>query len=376
MDNFVEYWNNLGYNRYFVVLLAVLFICHLIYTICRSVVVMSKSERERRSGEQGVSVIITSNNRADDLRENLEAFLNQDYPDFEVIVVDECSEDDTQDVLSGLQQKYPNLRTTRIFPDTKFRCTKKLAINIGVLAAAHDILLFSEINCVPASSQWVRTMQSYFDPNTAVVIGYTNYRQDKKYVSIRRYFRFLRFLKMLLLVKSGNNVLGDGANMAYRKTYYIEKRGFSKNSQIYLGYDSEMVKELSAKGAVRVVKDQDAYVLINDNRVKTWLEDCSYYYASKRCWQPAVRLKADFDMGVKTLFYLICGYLIFSGILYNYLIILVLLTFLIDIIAINVYLRHLHQTKLFLTSFIINTIGFLYKWYYNVYSIFTSKKWR
>lgn len=79
------------------------------------------------------------------MKENLCFFLEQDYPDFEVIVVDECSEDNTQEVLAEMQQKYPHLRTTRIFPETKFRSTKKIAINIGILAARHDILLFLKL---------------------------------------------------------------------------------------------------------------------------------------------------------------------------------------------------------------------------------------
>lgn len=117
-----------------------------------------------------MSVIITSHNNAEYLRQNLPSFLMQAYDNFEVIVVDECSEDDTQDVLAEIQKDYPQLRSTRIFPDTKFRFTKKLAVNIGVLAAKHDILLFSEINCRPFSVHWVKTMESYFDKNTAVVV--------------------------------------------------------------------------------------------------------------------------------------------------------------------------------------------------------------
>ena len=53
-------------------------------------------------------------------------------------------------------------RTTRIFPDTKFRSTKKLAINIGILAARYDIVLFAEINSRPLSGSWVKAMASYF----------------------------------------------------------------------------------------------------------------------------------------------------------------------------------------------------------------------
>ncbi|RHV90014.1 glycosyl transferase family 2, partial [Odoribacter sp. OF09-27XD] len=48
----------------------------------------------------------------------------------------------------------------------------------------------------------------------------------------------------------------------------------------------------------------------------------------------------------------------------------------IDFITINIYLKHLKQKKLFLISLFVSSVGFLYRWYYNIYSIFTSKKWR
>lgn len=128
---------------------AVLFICHVIFLIYRCVLLLKK--QERGNNEEGVSVIMTCSNKAELLRENLVAYLEQDYPSFEVIIVDECSEDETQHVLSDFQKQYPHLRTTRIFPDTKFRRTKKIAINIGVLAATYDILLFAEINARPES---------------------------------------------------------------------------------------------------------------------------------------------------------------------------------------------------------------------------------
>lgn len=376
MNDFSEFWDVLGYDGYFLVFLMVLFFLYVIMLIYKSVIVFAKDKVIKKDEEDGVSVIITSNNKADYLKENLEYFLTQDYSHYEVIVVDECSEDNTQDVLAEMQQRFPNLRSTRIFPDTKFRSTKKIAINIGVLAANYDILIFSEINCRPATSGWIKTMQSYFNGDVAVVLGFTNYTDTDGSISVRRFFRFLRFLKMLFLIKTGSYVIGDGCNMAYRKKYYIANRGFSKNSQIYMGYDSEMVKMLSKKGKVRVVKDETAYMLINDKRYKTWMEDFSYYYSSKREWSFLTLVKSESGTVIKSLFYILSFYLIFSGVLHNYIGACVLLTFLTDLIVTNIYARHLKQRKLFLTSFIIITIGFIYKCYYNIYSIFTSKKWR
>lgn len=376
MNNFVEFWDSLGYNKLFLILLVGLFFCHVILLLYRCGILLSKKKQNKARSEEGVSVIITCSNKAELLQQNLEPFLTQDYPCFEIVVVDECSEDETQDVLSDLQKKYPNLKTSRIFPDTKFRRTKKIAINIGVLASQYDILLFTEINCKPESKNWIRTMQSDFDPNTAVAIGYSDYAVGKNNSGIRRYFRFLWFWQTMLLVRSGMYVIGNGYNMGYRKKYYLEKRGFTGNTQEYIGYDTEMVKELSRKGAVKVVKDQEARMLIDDNSRKAWKDDYSYYYATKRRWPWYVSLWSSVDFIVELLLYTLCFYFLFSVSLYKLIVIFLVLTFLADIIVINICLKHLGQRKLFLTSLTVNTFGFIYKWYFSMYSIFTGKKWR
>ena len=143
-----------------------------------------------------------------------------------------------------------------------------------------------------------------------------------------------------------------------------------------MGYDSEMVKELSKKGEVKVVKDVEARVVIEDCRKKVCQEDCMYYYAVKRTWPLGVQLRVNVDFIVLFLLYAISGYLLLAGVLHKYIAMLILLTFLMDFIVINVYLKHLTQKKLFLTSFIVSIFGLFYKWYFNLYSIFTSKKWR
>lgn len=376
MYNFSEIWSSFGVFGYFLVALVILFMVYLFILIYRCVVVMKKEEVNLEHQGEGVSIIITANNRAEYLKENLEAFLTQDYYKYEVIVVDECSEDETQDVLSKMQQQYPHLKTTRIFPETKFKNTKKIAINIGVLAAQYDILLFSEINCRPASSEWVKTMCSYFDEKTAVVLSLANYVIGSKNFGIRRYFRFLRFLEMTLAVKNHNYVLGEGCNMAYRKKLYITNRGYKCNSQYYLGYDNEMVKELSAYGTVKVAKNPNAYVNINDSSKKSWIEDITYYYTNKRALDSLLRFKLNFRDIIKILFYLLAIALVVCLFLTKYIIILILLAFLIDFIIINVLAKHLGQRNLFLTSFVVSTIGYVYRGYYNFYSLFNGKKWK
>ncbi|KIO46572.1 glycosyltransferase [Sanguibacteroides justesenii] len=376
MENLRIIWEGYGFYGYVAIFLLFLWGIHLFYVIYKSTSVLRKDKKRVGGSKEGVSVIIVSHNNAEFLKRNLPSFLMQFYENYEVIVVDECSEDDTQDVLAEIQKAYPQLRYTRIFPDTKFRFTKKLAINIGILAAKHDILLFSESYCRPASSFWVRTMQSYFDKDTAVVLGFSNYIEDGPGIMKRRCFRLLRFLKMCFLVKSKKYILGDGCNMAYRKSYYIKNRGFTGNSQSYLGYDNDMVRELSKFGKVRVVKDPNSYMIVDENDKKGGVDEISYYFASKFKWPIALRAQVEGDEIVRILFYGLSFCFIIMGVFEEYLLILVLLTFLLDFILLNIYSKHLKQRKLFLTSLVVSTVGFAYRWYWNGYSFFNRKKWR
>ena len=133
---------------------------------------------------------------------------------------------------------------------------------------------------------------------------------------------------------------------------------------------------MAKKGTVKVVKDPDTRVVICDERKKAWKDDYSYYYATKRRCPLAVRLSSDVDFIVESIVYLSAFYFIIQGTLREYSAGIIILTFLIDFIVINVVLKHLGQRKLFLTSFTVNTLGFIFLWYYNFYSIFTAKKWR
>jgi cellulose synthase/poly-beta-1,6-N-acetylglucosamine synthase-like glycosyltransferase len=107
-----------------------------------------------------VSVIICARNEEENLRSFLPAVLEQDYPDFEVIVVNDCSEDDTDNVLAAFLKLYPRLRVSNITRDPKFTHNKKFAQFIGIKSARNELLLFTDADCRPESSKWIERMAS------------------------------------------------------------------------------------------------------------------------------------------------------------------------------------------------------------------------
>ena len=101
--------------------------------------------------------------------------LKQDYPEYEVIVVNDCSTDDTDTVINKYMEQYPRLRTSLIKEDKKFAHGKKLAVTIGIKAAKYEWLLFTDADCKPEGNQWISRMASNFSSQVEIVLGYGGY---------------------------------------------------------------------------------------------------------------------------------------------------------------------------------------------------------
>ena len=117
---------------------------------------------ETEKTKQPVSVIICARNEAENLRNFLPSVLEQDYPEYEVIVVNDCSEDNSYEVLGNYLLQYPHLRISNVNKDPKFTHNKKFAQFIGIKAAKNEILLFTDADCQPDSNKWLEGMTSTF----------------------------------------------------------------------------------------------------------------------------------------------------------------------------------------------------------------------
>lgn len=173
-----------------------------------------------------LSVIICARNEADNLRKVLPAILEQDYPQFEVIVINDASTDETEDVLGYMEEKYPHLYHSFTPDSARYISHKKLALTLGIKASKHDWLVFTETNCLPASNQWLKLMARNFTSQTQIVLGYSGYDRTKgwlhKRVAFDTFFQSLRYLGFAL---AGKPYMGIGRNMAYRKELFFKQKG-------------------------------------------------------------------------------------------------------------------------------------------------------
>lgn len=209
-----------------------------------------------------VSVVICAKNEADNLRNRLVYVLEQDYPDFEVVVVNDQSTDDTEMILDEYKQKYPNLYVTEISHNAQFRQGKKLALTIGIKAAKNEWLLLTDADCIPASKNWIRTMSQYFTEGNDFVLGYGGYEERPGFLNkLIRYDAGFIALQYFTFAEAGMPYMGVGRNLAYRKSLFIKSKGFVSHSRLMSGDDDLFVNENARKRRVAVSYNPDSFTM-------------------------------------------------------------------------------------------------------------------
>jgi len=194
------------------------------------------------AARQPISVIICARNEADNLTRFLPMVMTQEYPDFEVIVVNDRSWDGTRDILEEFSKAYKNLKIVTVSEGGKFIAGKKFAVTMGIKAAANEWLVFTDADCMPASTQWLMGMQQPETDSTAIVLGYSPYLRKRGLLnSLIRFETFFTAVNYLSYAIKGMPYMGVGRNMAYKKSLFFKNKGFAAHMHIPSGDDDLFV---------------------------------------------------------------------------------------------------------------------------------------
>ena len=200
-----------------------------------------------------VSVIICSKNEAKNLNEFLPYILEQDYPNFEVVLINDASTDNTLEIIEDFQKRYNNVKIVNVENNESFWGNKKYALTLGIKASSHDFLLFTDADCKPVSKLWVSEMVSNFDKNTSVILGYGAYAKHKTFLNkLIRFETLMTALQYFSYAKIGIPYMGVGRNLAYKKTLFFKVNGFIDHLDIHSGDDDLFVNQVANRNNTKI----------------------------------------------------------------------------------------------------------------------------
>ena len=331
------------------VIIGVAFI-HQIYFYLRYLRLGGKVTSQTDSDVQlpAVSVIVCAHNEYDNLQDYLSILLEQDYPCYEVIVVDDSSEDGSDLLLERWSRQYGNLYHTFVPRGARVLSNKKLALTIGIKAAHHDYLLLTDADCRPESKHWIREMMKGFsNEQTELVLGFSPYFEKKGLLNhIIGYDTLFNGLQYMGMARAGKPYMGVGRNLAYKRETFFSVGGFKGLLGNRAGDDDLFVNRIANAANTVVVNTPNSIVWSVPKT--TWRE---WFHQKRRhlSVSPQYRTKSKIQLTLEPLsrgiFY---ASLLISAIVGNIELIsialaLFLLRLLVQLIIINVSARRLNM---------------------------------
>ncbi|HWZ14875.1 MAG TPA: glycosyltransferase [Mucilaginibacter sp.] len=244
------------------ILFQVCFFIQLYFLVSnQSVLALFKPQEKLKKPHIPISVIISARNEANNLRENLPAILDQKYPDFEVVVVNDCSFDSSDQVLEELAQTWPHLKIVTITEHARFKTGKKFALTLGIKAAKNEHLLFTDADCKPSSVNWITRMAANFKGKVQIVLGYSPYTRTANFLN-----PFIRFetiktaVNYLSAALNGDAYMGIGRNLAYTKTLFFGAKGFAAHMHVLSGDDDLFVNQNATPANTAIEMHPEAFV--------------------------------------------------------------------------------------------------------------------
>ncbi len=253
-----------------------------------------------------VSIVLCARNAYEYLIELIPVLLNQNYPDFEIVVVNDCSDDDTEEYLKNLERLEPRIKPVQLKQHLNFFNGKKFPLSMGIKSAKNDIIVLTDFNCMPVNDQWLRSVVNCYSHNTEIVIGYSPFVQKKN--TLNRLMRFDSLQNGLLYLSAALNrhaFMGVGRNLSYRKELFYRNKGFISHYTTSVGDDDLFISQVATKKNTEVLIDPENAILTTPtDSFRIWMRQKSSRYSTVSKYNMRARFSLSMFHASGLLFYL------------------------------------------------------------------------
>lgn len=260
-----------------------------------------------------VSVVISARNAVLELEKNLPYILYQDYPDYEVVVVNDSSDDGTEELLIDLARLEPKLNVVHIRQNLNFFQGKKFPLSLGIKSAKNEILLLTDADCHPTSNQWIKSMVQNYTPDIEIVIGYGAHEKKRGLLGFLQQFDTLQ-IAMLYLSKAlaRRPYMAVGRNLSYRKSVFMNNKGFIAHYNIPSGDDDLFIQQAANKKntAVEISKES---ITFSDAKptLSSWIRQKRRHLSTGKYYRAGIQFQLGLYAFTQLSFYATMTWLFF-----------------------------------------------------------------
>lgn len=208
-----------------------------------------------------VSVIVCAKNEAENVKQFIPLLLEQNYPTFELVLIDDASSDETRDLFEEFEKQDSRVKLVKVDNNEAFWGNKKYALTLGIKAAKYEYLLFTDGDCYPNSKNWISEMTAQFTQQKTIVLGYGAYIKVKNSLlnKIIRFETLLTATQYFGWAKVGKPYMAVGRNLAYKKEEFFNVRGFMDHMKVRSGDDDLFINQAATSKNTTICYSEDSF---------------------------------------------------------------------------------------------------------------------
>jgi cellulose synthase/poly-beta-1,6-N-acetylglucosamine synthase-like glycosyltransferase len=299
-----------------------------------------------------ISIVMVAKNDAHHLIRTLPELLSQDYPQFEVVVVNDNSNDETQQVIIDFQNRFPNLRMVNLESSVTNIKGKKFPLSLGIKAANYEHVLLTDTDCLPASNQWINRMARHFSNKTKMVLGFSRIRKRIGFANLLLRFDILhQAIKYFSCCLAKIPYMGVGQNLAYSKTLFFNHKGFAAQNHLLFGDDDLFVNKVATAYNCAIEYAPEAHTISHVKaNFSNWFLHKTFRSKTRKLYYQPKRFLINFYNFLTTFTYIALGFAIWfalNNLIYLSIIFGILLVkYIIQFICFGVAAKKLNEKRL------------------------------
>lgn len=285
----------------------------IIYYLTFSSFLFHQKKKKQSTEKVPISVIIFAKNSAAVLQKNLPFILAQNYPKFEVVLINNASSDNTTAILEDFQEKNNNVKILDVANNEAFWGSKKYALTLGIKAAKYEHLLFTDASSEPLSEFWIDEMSEKITQTKTIILGYGKYKKENSITNfLIRFESLLTAIQCFSFAKSGAPFMAFSSNFGYQKSDFFGVKGFINHMKINAGEADLFIKDAATKENVSYTISKNSFVEIDTPKsFRKWFKELKNRNSLKKHYQFKHRVLLNFFTFSKVLFYILSTVLFF-----------------------------------------------------------------
>jgi glycosyltransferase involved in cell wall biosynthesis len=259
-----------------------------------------------------VSIVIVAKNDAHHLIKTIPELLAQDYPQFEILIVNDNSNDETPQLVKDFQYRYSNIKLVDLESSVTNIKGKKFPLSLGIKAATYEHVILTDADCFPASNQWVRLMTRHFSKTTSIVLGFNSIRKKLGFFNaLIRFDKLHQAIQYFSYCLAKIPYMGVGQNLAYTKSIFFNNRGFASQNHLQFGDDDLFINQVANSWNCAIEYQKEAHTISRpDRNFNNWFLLKIFRSRTRKLYTKADRFLLHFYHFLMTVSYIMLGFAI------------------------------------------------------------------